>query len=231
MRALGHVVSFLAFIVTLSWYFVAIGLIVTACLVAASPFVGLPGMRLTIPVSFSVDPGIVRMTPLSPAAHQGNDENIRIGSGGFAFEIGGERSPRREPQVHVRGSLRFPTQSRSLFAGAAILMAALLSLVFWVLARLRAVFRSLRAGKPFEPANATRIRQIAFAVIVGEVGRAAVVFLANLYASTHFAAEGLHFDARPDFNILAIVYGLIILVIAEIFRAGAQLDEDQSLTV
>ena len=48
---------------------------------------------------------------------------------------------------------------------------------------------------------------------------------------THFPAEGLRFDARPDFNILAILYGLIILVIAEVFRAGTRLDEDQSLTV
>jgi hypothetical protein len=39
--------------------------------------------------------------------------------------------------------------------------------------------------------NATRIRRIAFAVICGEVGRAAIVFVMNYYASTHFAADGL----------------------------------------
>ena len=44
-------------------------------------------------------------------------------------------------------------------------------------------------------------------------------------------AEGLRFDARPDFSIMAVFYGLIILVIAEVFRAGTRLDEEQSLTV
>ena len=48
---------------------------------------------------------------------------------------------------------------------------------------------------------------------------------------THFSADGLRFDVRPDFNVFAIITGLIILVIAEVFRAGTRLDEEQSLTV
>ena len=48
---------------------------------------------------------------------------------------------------------------------------------------------------------------------------------------THFSADGLRFDAWPDLNVFAILHGLIILVIAEVFRAGTRLDEDQSLTI
>ena len=231
MRALRHVSTFLAFLVNASWYFIAACLVVTTCLVAVSLFVGLPNMRLTIPVSFSVDPAIIRVTSSLPAADQGSGQNIRLGSEGFAFEVGSERDSKREPQIRVRGSLRFPTQSRGLFIGAAILLVVVLSAVFWVLGQLRAVFRTLRDGQPFVAANATRIRRIALAVIAGEVARTAMVFFTNYYASTHFAAEGLRFDARPDFNILAIIHGLIILVIAEVFQAGTRLDEDQSLTV
>ena len=231
MKAPGHIVTFLAFVVSVSWYFVAAGLAVTACLVAVSPFIGLTNMRLTIPVSFSVDPAIIRVTPSLPAADQGSGQTIRLGSDGFAFEVGRERDSRREPQIRVRGSLRFPTQSRGLFFGAAILLVAVLSAILWVLGQLRAVFRTLRDGQPFVAANSTRIRQIAFAVILGEAARSALVFATNYYASTHFAAEGLRFDARPDFNIPAIFYGLIILVIAEVFRTGSRLDEEQSLTV
>ena len=58
-----------------------------------------------------------------------------------------------------------------------------------------------------------------------------IVFFENYYAMTHFSAEGLRFDARPDLNGFAIINGLIILVIAEVFRAGTRLDEEQSLTV
>ena len=231
MKALGHVLTILAFFISVSWYFVAIGVFVTTCLLVVSPFVTLPGMRLTIPVSFSVDPAIVRVTASQPSADPSTGQNIRVGSGGFAFEVGREKSGAKDPQVHVRGSIRFPTESRSLFLGTALLLSVVLSLVLWVLGQLRAVFRTLRDGKPFVAANATRIRRIAFAVILGETGRAALVFVTNYYASTHFVAEGLHFDAQPDYNIMAIFYGLIILVIAEVFRVGTRLDEDQSLTV
>jgi hypothetical protein len=231
MKSLGHVLTFLAFFISVSWYFVAIGVFFTTCLVVVSPFVTLPGMRLTIPVSFNVDPAVVRVTSSQPSAEPATGQDIRIGSDGFAFEIGREKNRTKEPQVHVRGSIRFPTQSRSLFLGAALLLSAVLSLALWVLGQLRAVFRTLRAGQPFVAANATRIRRIAFAVILEETGRAALVFITNYYASTHFVAEGLRFDARPDYNIMAIFYGLIILVIAEVFRAGTRLDEDQSLTV
>ena len=73
--------------------------------------------------------------------------------------------------------------------------------------------------------------RIGYAVIVGELTRAALIFAANSYAMTHFSANALTFDARPDVSGFALVHGLIILAIAEVFRAGTRLDEDQSLTI
>lgn len=114
-----------------------------------------------------------------------------------------------------------------MFLGLALMFAA----VLFVVGQLRAVFRTLRDGRPFVPANAARIRWIAFAVIAGEIARAAIVYSANSHAMTYFSANGLRFDARPDLNVVTIVYGLIILAIAEVFRTGTRLDEDQSLTI
>jgi hypothetical protein len=48
---------------------------------------------------------------------------------------------------------------------------------------------------------------------------------------TNFSAQGLRFVAAPDLDLVAIVLGLIILVIAEVFRTGTRLREDQSLTI
>jgi hypothetical protein len=47
----------------------------------------------------------------------------------------------------------------------------------------------------------------------------------------HFTADGLRFAASADINPITIVGGLAILVIAEVFQQGAQLREDQSLTI
>jgi hypothetical protein len=97
--------------------------------------------------------------------------------------------------------------------------------------QLRAVFRTLRDGRPFVAANADRVRRIAFAVIGGELARAALMYSSHSFVMTHFSANGLRFDARPDVNVITIVDGLIILAIAEVFRTGTRLDEDQSLTI
>lgn len=174
--------------------------------VASTPVVDGPGLKMTIPVSFSVDARTHRVT---------------------APSLGIGQAQLRD----VRGSLRFPIRRGAFFFGNAILLIVLLALALWVLGLLRAVFRTLRDGQPFVPANATRIRWIAFVVIGGELARSAIVFFHNYYAMTHFSAEGLRFEARPDVNGFAIINGLIILVIAEVFRAGTRLDEEQSLTV
>ena len=221
MRAMGRgsVSSFLTVLLNVGWYAVAIVLALTMCLVVVgsnvavqfgpdgSPNVDVgPDVKMAIPVSFSVDARTHRVTAPSLGIE---DAQIQ----------------------HVRGSLRFPLRKGAFFAANAVLLICLLALVLWVLCLLRAVFRTLRDGQPFVPANATRIRRIAWAVILGELARSAVVFFENSYAMTHFSAAGLQFDARPDVNVVAIINGLIILVIAEVFRAGTRLDEDQSLTV
>jgi len=231
MKAMGKdsVSSFLTLLLGAGWYVVALGLALVSCLVVLLPFINVPGMKVTIPVSFTVDARTHTVKALDTTDAQGRD--VRVGGApGFGFEIGDE-NVNTEPQIHVRGSLRFPTRSRAFFGGNAVLLIVFLALLLGVLGQLRAVFRTLRDGQPFVQANATRIRWIGLAVIVIEVARSAIVFFENYYAMTHFTAERLRFDAWPDINAFAILDGVIILVIAEVFRAGTRLDEEQSLTV
>ena|SRR5438552_718707 len=96
---------------------------------------------------------------------------------------------------------------------------------------LRAVFRTLRDGKPFVPRNAIRVRRIGWIVIALELVRSMMSYVGSYNIMRAFAGEGLRFDARADLNVFTIVNGLIILAIAEVFRAGTRLDEEQSLTV
>lgn len=198
---------FVSMLLNAAWYFVAVALVLTTCIVAVSPWMHLGDSgRIDIPVSFDVDTRAVQVS--APAL------------GVSAAEI-----------QHVRGSMSFPPPSRASVAGPMALVAVMLAFILWALSQLIAVFRSLRDRQPFLPDNATRIRRIGYAVIAGELARAALIFSANSYAMTHFSAEGLRFDARPDLNLFAIVHGLIILAIAEVFRVGTRLNEDQSLTI
>jgi hypothetical protein len=232
MKALGRrsVSSVLMILLNVAWFGVALGLAVTLVLLLATPFLDVSALRLTIPVSFALD---ARTHPVKLASASGaaaEDSGMRMGGQpGFGFEVG-EDDP-KNPQFHVRGSLRFPTTSRTLFAANAGIFLGFLSVVLWTLGQLRTVFRTLRDGHPFMPANAWRIRRVGYAVILIEIGRTAAVYFENSYVMTHFSAAGVRFDATPDLNLFAIVYGLIILVIAQVFATGAQLDEEQSLTI
>jgi hypothetical protein len=127
------------------------------------------------------------------------------------------------------GLLRLAAPDRPWIAMAAA--AVVLALVLWILAELAALCRSVRDGEPFAPRNAGRIRRLALALVLGEVSRAAIVYTAHVYVAAHFAADHLRFTAWPRIDAPAIVSAMILLVLAEVFRTGTRLDEDQSLTV
>jgi hypothetical protein len=220
MRATGRnsVSAILVALVTVAWYAIAAVLALTVVLVLTGARVavqlepdGAPnvdidrGARMSIPVSLSIDAEALHVA----APSLGID----------AAEL-----------QHVRGSLWFPARGPAgwLALGAVVLM---LAVALWLLREMKGIFRTVRDGTPFVPANAARVRRIAFAVILGELARSAVVFWGNSYAAAHFSGHGLLFDARPDVNVFALVDGLIILALAEVFRAGTRLDEEQSLTV
>ncbi len=218
MRAMGRasIVSFLTILLNAAWLLAALGLALSAGLLVISPFDKGPveisagwlgaGTTMTIPVSFHVDPQAHRITAASLGV-----EDARI--------------------EDARGSLRFPARRGAFLIANLTFLIVFFAIGLWAIGQLRVVFRTLRDGHPFVRANAKRIRAIGYAVVVGEIARSAIVFYENYYAMTHFAADGLRFEAQPDLNVLAIVGGLIILVIAEVFKAGTRLDEEQALTV
>jgi hypothetical protein len=220
MKATGprSISSFLVTVFTASWYTIAGLLALMVVLVLAGSNVavqmtpdGAPnvdidkGARMSIPVSIRIDSKALHVT---------------------APSLGIESAALQD----VRGSLWFPATGTAgwLALGGAVLM---LAVALWLIGEMKGIFRTVRDGRPFVPANAKRVRRLAYAVLLGELARSAVVFWGNHYAAAHFSANGLLFDSRPDINLFAIVDGLIILVIAEVFRAGTRLDEDQSLTV
>ena len=164
------------------------------------------GSHMTIPVRFYVDADAHRIT---------------------APSIGVERAE----LIETHGSLRFPAPKGSFMYVNAAFLFALLLLALFGLQQLHAVFGTLRKGQPFVHANASRLRLVAGAVIGGEVLGAAMVAFNQFYAKDHFTATGLLFDWSFNIDFFAVVLGLIILAIAEVFAAGTRLDEDQALTI
>jgi hypothetical protein len=216
-------VSFLIILLNVVRVAVAIVLVVAAAIIVLALFADIRGLELiVVPPSFGV----------SPESHNNWTLTIPVS---VAFDGGRIAAPsigiERADLQDLRGSLRFPLQRGLVFITNGLLLILAMGVGLWLTTQLQRVLRTVRDGKPFAPSNATRVRRIAWVLIAGEFVRAAIVYLENSYAATHFTAEGLRFTARPDLSLAAVIEGLIILVIAEVFRAGTRLDEDQSLTV
>jgi hypothetical protein len=164
------------------------------------------GTTMTVPVRFYVDTDAHRIT---------------------APSIGVDRAELRE----THGTLRFPAPKGSFFFINAGFLIALFLCAIWGLEQLHRLVGTLRKRQPFIHANARRLRHVAAAVFAGELLRASMVAFNQYYAKAHFTATGLMFDWSFNIDFFAVVLGLIILAIAEVFATGTRLDEDQALTI
>jgi len=207
-------------IVNGAWYLVAIVLVLAVVLTLA-------GARVAIQLgpdgALNIDAAHPNVTMAIPVSVRVDDRALRVAAPGLGID--------RAQLDDLQGTLRFPPRWGAFFAANLVFAVCWLGLALWILGVLRSLVGTLRAGRPFAAANASRVRSIGWAVIIGEAVRVSVVYFENRYAATHFSADGLQFLTRLDVSVVAIVYGLIIFALAEVFRAGTRLDEDQSLTV
>lgn len=206
--------------VTATWYLIAVVLVLTILLTLAGAGVAI---QIGPDGALNIDAAHPNVTMAIPVAVRVDDRALPVTAPALGIA--------QAQLLDLRGTLRFPPRYGAFFIANLTLAICSLGLGLWILGLLRSLIRAIRAGQPFAAANAGRIRLIGWAVILGEIVRASVVYFENHYAMTHFAAPGLEFLARPDLSVLAIVHGLIILALAEVFKAGTRLDEDQSLTV
>ncbi|HZO52640.1 MAG TPA: DUF2975 domain-containing protein [Bryobacteraceae bacterium] len=208
MKALGErsIASLIRFVLDAAWWLVVVSLGLLTGLLVFSFFINLEGDNLTMDLPVALE--------LKAPVH------------------GSSASIQTDARIEkLRGNLRFPVRNGAFFSGSMFLIVVLFGFLLWVLTQLRHIFRSLSRGLPFIPENARRIRWVGFTVLFGELARAALVYFWSYYTSLHFTANGLRFVASTDFNGITIVGGLAILVIAEVFREGTRLHEDQSLTI
>jgi hypothetical protein len=124
--------------------------------------------------------------------------------------------------------LMWPIVVPALIIGAVAIGGSLL-----IVRRLRLLFQSLTAGEPFKRENADHLRVIWITMLVMEVARyifgGAVLALIAAFGmppdlDTHFEGENFDFFT-PWISIL------VIIVLAEVFREGARLREEQELTI
>lgn len=112
-------------------------------------------------------------------------------------------------------------------AGAALAVSGGLIIVD----RLRRLFASFRSAEPFRKENATHLRVIWLAMLGIELGRYAILGLAGAGVALFGEPSGTHWEFNVRINIMTWVAILVLVVLAEVFREGARLREEQDLTI
>ena len=203
-----RIASLLTKLLTTAWYAVVLLIVGTACLLVAAVSLMPAFVQLSLPVAFQAQPLALHVSA-----------------------VGAVSGRARLDAIAGHANLAFAPPGRLFVAATFVGLIVGLGLGLWLIQQLRSVFDSARRGQPFIAANAIRIRHMAYVIFAAEGARAFGEFAWNRYALTHFALDGWRFDSLPNLHLSSILAGLVVLALSEVFRAGTQLDEDQSLTV
>ncbi len=100
----------------------------------------------------------------------------------------------------------------------------------WVI--FRSMYRHLKNEYPFKLHYVKRIRKIALAFFIWSFWQLMFFFITKYGFIDQIYFEGSKVDLLFDMEIInSLVWGLIILVLAEIFRFGVELKNENELTV
>ncbi|MGI6616176.1 MAG: DUF2975 domain-containing protein [Dethiobacteria bacterium] len=100
-----------------------------------------------------------------------------------------------------------------------------------VLYQLRKIFATLTAGTPFTDENVGRIRIIGIALIAGALFESVIHILNGVYLSNILRMPGVETGVNMKIDLTGVFMGVVVIILAEVFRYGAYLQEEQDLTV
>jgi hypothetical protein len=123
------------------------------------------------------------------------------------------------------GNLEWPYIVPAILAGAVAIGGGLV-----IVSRLKRIFRNFASDEPFSADNAGHLRAIWIALLVIEVSRYFIA-LAMKVLVTIGPPENVDVNVSPPISIVSWAAIVVLIVLAEVFREGARMREDQKLTI
>jgi len=124
----------------------------------------------------------------------------------------------------LKSSFEVTTPLMALVSSASVIVVALVFLI--IVKQLRKICQTLVTGDPFVPENANRLRTIWIAVAAGELIRLTSTIVISWVSKTTDSAV-----QAPDLRVYVWFMVLALIILAEVFREGARLRQEQKLTV
>jgi hypothetical protein len=105
-------------------------------------------------------------------------------------------------------------------------------LILLFLHHLRRLFRRVRAGSPFEPENARHLLWMGMLLLGYHLFESVFFFwVAAVVTRTLEPGSSLELGASLHIDAVVVFIALVLIALAEIFRRGAALEDEQSLVV
>ncbi len=98
--------------------------------------------------------------------------------------------------------------------------------IIYVCMQLRRILSTLAEGDPFVPQNGPRLTRIAIAIGLVELGRYLTVILLNAFVDL-----GTDQPVRLSINLAAWAAVIALFILAQVFREGSRLREEEKMTI
>jgi hypothetical protein len=131
----------------------------------------------------------------------------------------------------VSGFLTAQSTSRGLIAVEMLLLVIVFGSGWITVNNLWRMMHAVTKGTPFVRENARRLRDIGLVFMAAEVLCSITMFFVQNWMAANFTLDNIRLKTSFYMDWSSIIFGLVTLVFAEIFRRGTTLEEDQSLTV
>ena len=206
MNILGRwsVVSFINFLVQLAW---ALGL-VALCLIPLTLILGFFGssfVLIELPINLDI---------ATDAVTSGPEWVILTESVGASYF----------PLPEEKEGINWPIITINIVQMAGLVI------ILYSLSQLKQILRNLMNERPFTSENHSNLQVIAIIVMLISPFLYGYHWLSYWYFESFYPGQTFE-AAPPTFEISYIIWGLVILVLAEIFRQATYIHEEQQLTV
>ncbi|MDC0480537.1 DUF2975 domain-containing protein [Candidatus Marinimicrobia bacterium] len=144
--------------------------------------------------------------------------------------IGGQNLPVKLKKAEAFALIESPAPT-GLLIPVKLMRFGMFGVVIWVLFLLRQIVRTVGEGHPFIPDNGKRLRWIGLSILAVTFFDFIHDILLNLFITPRLTFESIVTESTLSLSIEDLLSAMVIIVIGEAFRIGAEMKKEQDLMI
>jgi len=133
--------------------------------------------------------------------------------------------------VGAQGQIRFLHHSLPLHLGYSAVFFIFWVVFLWAITLLRRILATTGGGRPFDPLNPKRLNTLGWIIVSASVLTSLFQHLASKWVLSRVEVVTIPLSPSTQIHEEWIICGLLVLVLAAIWKEAVRMAEEQSLTV